>query len=175
MPLEKRPSYFADLVHADHPHKPPPGQKRPKEGDTDETSEGSRLDAKTAPQGVIIASEFTSLALHRFAKKRFSGCYLASGAQPEVDGPTRPINSTIEVAPLAPDLDVCLVNTPRQTNCKGISAPALLELRRVALNPSHDGRVCQRQAALRHHLYHVAQAQFEPEAPAHAKNDDLAA
>src|SRR4029079_4297090 len=39
------------------PHKPPPGQKRPKEGDTDETSEGSRLDAKTAPQGVIIASE----------------------------------------------------------------------------------------------------------------------
>src|SRR3954454_12793062 len=29
------------------------------EGDIDETSEGSRLDAKNPPQGVIIASEFT--------------------------------------------------------------------------------------------------------------------
>src|SRR3954454_17770087 len=40
-----------------------PGQHRPKEGDTDETSEGSRLDAKTTPQGVIIASEFTIIAI----------------------------------------------------------------------------------------------------------------
>src|SRR5271154_4118418 len=37
----------------------PPGQHGPIEGNTDETSEGSRLDAKNAPQGVIIASEFT--------------------------------------------------------------------------------------------------------------------
>src|SRR6476661_1911170 len=108
-------------------------------------------------------------------KNALAAATLRLEAQPEVDCPTRPINRTIEVAPLASDLDVCLVNTPRQTNCKGISAPALLELRRVALNPSHDGRVCQRQAALRHHLYQVAQAQFEPKVPAHAQNDDLAA
>src|SRR5271170_6205310 len=36
-----------------------PGQHWPTEGNTDETSEGSRLDAKNTPQGVIIASEFT--------------------------------------------------------------------------------------------------------------------
>jgi hypothetical protein len=34
--------------------------------------------------------------------------------------------------------------------------------------------MCQRQAALRHHLYQVAQAQFRPKTPAHAQNDDLA-
>jgi len=32
----------------------------------------------------------------------------------------------------------------------------------------------QRQATLRHHLYQVAQAQFEPKVPAHAQNDDVA-
>jgi hypothetical protein len=37
---------------------------RPKGGNTDETSEGSRLDAKNAPQGVVIASEFTPSALY---------------------------------------------------------------------------------------------------------------
>src|ERR1700688_4524982 len=39
----------------------PPDQHRPKGDNTDETSERSRLDAKNTPQGVIIASEFTSL------------------------------------------------------------------------------------------------------------------
>jgi hypothetical protein len=34
--------------------------------------------------------------------------------------------------------------------------------------------MCQRQAPLRHHLYQVAQAQFEAKVPAHAQNDDLA-
>ena len=113
------------------------------------------------------------LGLHRFAEERFGGGYVTPGAQPEVDCPTRPIDGTIEIAPLVSDLDVCLVDTPRPTNCKGISALALLKFRCVVLDPSHDGRMCQRQATISHHLYQVAQAQFEPKIPAHAQNDDL--
>src|ERR1700722_12635379 len=34
--------------------------------------------------------------------------------------------------------------------------------------------MCQRQAAFRHHLHQVSQAQLEAEIPAHAQDDDLA-
>src|SRR5271166_6795037 len=84
------------------------------------------------------------LGLHRFAEERFGGGYVTPGAQPEVDCLSRPVNGTIEITPLASDLDVRLVNTPRPTNCKGISAPAPFKLRCIVLDPSHDGRMCQR-------------------------------
>jgi len=48
------------------------------------------------------------LALDRFTKERFGSRNIALGTQSEVDRPTRPINGTIQVAPLASDLDVCL-------------------------------------------------------------------
>jgi hypothetical protein len=37
--------------------------------------------------------------------------------------------------------------------------PALLELRCIALHPAHDGRMRDRQAALRHHLHQVPQTE----------------
>ena len=85
----------------------------------------------------------------------------------------RPINGTIQVAPLASDFDVCFVNAPRPADGKGKSAPALPELRSIVPDPTHDGRMCQREATLCHHLHQVAQAQFEPKVPAHAQKDDL--
>src|SRR5208282_5420719 len=63
MPLEKSASYWADLVHADHPHKPLPANTGQQKGTLTKRQRGSRLDAKNTPQGVIIASEFT--AAHR--------------------------------------------------------------------------------------------------------------
>src|SRR5208282_1162315 len=63
MPLEKSASYWADLVHADHPHKPLPANTGQQKGTLTKRQRGSRLDAKNTPQGVIIASEFT--VMHR--------------------------------------------------------------------------------------------------------------
>src|SRR5271165_1414730 len=60
MPLEKSASYLSDLVHADHPHKPLPANTGQQKGTLTKRQRGSRLDAKNTPQGVIIASEFTS-------------------------------------------------------------------------------------------------------------------
>ena len=54
----------------------------------------------------------TLLAFNRFAKERLGSRDIASGAQPEVDRPTRPVNRTIEVTPLAADLDVRLIDAP---------------------------------------------------------------
>ena len=44
---------------------------------------------------------------------------------------------------------------------------AVLELRCIALHPAHDGRMRDRQAALRHHLHQVPQTELEPQVPAH--------
>src|SRR6476660_8180564 len=52
--------------------------------------------------------------------------------------------------------------------------PALLELRCVSPHPTHNGRMCQRQAAFGHHLHQVSQTQLEAKIPAHAQDDDLA-
>src|SRR5277367_4024782 len=51
-------TYLADLIHADHPISPSrPIWAKGKDADT-QRQRGSLLDAKTAPQGVVIASDF---------------------------------------------------------------------------------------------------------------------
>src|SRR5258708_6491324 len=52
------------------------------------------------------------LAFERFAKEPLGSRDIALGAQPEADRPARPVNGTVEIAPLASDLDVCLVDSP---------------------------------------------------------------
>jgi len=54
----------------------------------------------------------TLLAPDRFAEEGLGGRNVALGAQPEVDRPAGPINGTKQVTPLAPNLDVCLVDSP---------------------------------------------------------------
>src|SRR5215472_6852928 len=86
-----------------------------------------------------------------FRKKAFAAATSRLALKPEVDCPSRPIDGTVQITPLTSDFDVCLVNAPRPTHCKGIAAPALLEFRGIVPDPSHNGCMCQRQAMLRHH------------------------
>src|ERR1700738_1525019 len=80
----------------------------------------------------------------------------------------------VQIAPLASDLDVCLVDPPRLADRPGNPSPAFLQLRCVALPPTHDGRMRHRQATLGHHLHQVAQTELESKIPAHAQDDDFA-
>jgi len=68
--LEIGATYLADQVHADHPRTPFPTTTGQKEGTLTQRQRGSRLDAKTAPQGVTIAREFTSYEASR-AERRY--------------------------------------------------------------------------------------------------------
>jgi hypothetical protein len=54
------------------------------------------------------------VAFGRFTKERLDGRHIAPRAQPEVDRPARPVNATVQVAPLASDLDVGLIDPPWQ-------------------------------------------------------------
>jgi len=47
-----------------------------------------------------------------FPKERLCGGDIASRTQPEIDRPARPVNGALQVAPLASNLDVCLVDPP---------------------------------------------------------------
>jgi hypothetical protein len=114
-----------------------------------------------------------ALALDRLAEERLGSANITMGAQPEVDRPRRPVNGAVEVTPLASDFDVGLVDPPRRTHRRTEPFPPLLELGHVALHPAHDGRVSQGKAALAHHLHQVAQAQLEPQIPAHAEHNHL--
>ena len=63
------------MIHADHPRTPFPANQGQKEGTLTERQRGSQLDAKTAPQGVAIASEFTMItdALRETLAREFGG------------------------------------------------------------------------------------------------------
>ena len=59
--LEKRPPYLPNKLHANHPRQPfPEPAKAQKEATLAQPPGGSELDAKTTPQGVTIARDFTS-------------------------------------------------------------------------------------------------------------------
>src|ERR1700730_2888528 len=80
----------------------------------------------------------------------------------------------VQIAPLASDLDVCLVDPPRLADRPGNPPPAFLDIRCVALHPTHNGRMGDRQATLGHHLHQVAQTELESKIPAHAQDDHFA-
>ncbi len=70
------------------------------------------------------------------------------------------IHSAIEVTPLASDLNIRLVDTPRTPYRPGVPLPVLLTLRDLALDPPHDGRMRQVDTSLGHHCSQVSVAQF---------------
>src|SRR5204863_3274110 len=69
--------------------------------------------------------------------------------------------------------NVSFVHPPGAADSTSVALPALLEFRQVALDPTQDGRVSERNASIRHHDHQISEAQFETCVPANAKNDDL--
>ncbi len=67
-----------------------------------------------APLLTVLEGEPGMLVVlgHLQRMERLGGRDIAPGTQPEVDGPTFPVNGTIQVAPLASDLHGCLVDPP---------------------------------------------------------------
>src|ERR1017187_480806 len=113
------------------------------------------------------------LTLDSLAKKRLGRAHITMAAQAKVHGPSSAINGPVKVHPLATDLHIRLIDTPRWTRWPREPVPATFELRSIMVNPPHDGRVRHRQAALRHHLHQIAVAEFEPKIPPHAQDNDL--
>src|SRR5260221_6396449 len=83
------------------------------------------------------------------------------------------IDRPVKVVPVTLDCDISLVDTPRAADGSREPTPTLLELRRVANNPAHDGGVRNHNGALRHHRGQISVTQLVRDVPAHTQNYDL--
>jgi hypothetical protein len=115
----------------------------------------------------------SALALERSAEKSFRRGDIPLCAQQKIDGLSVTINCAIQIGPAAFDLQVGFIDSPRSSSVARKTISAFHELGSVALNPPHDRRVREINAAFGHHLDEIPETQFEPEIPANAKNNDL--
>lgn len=119
--------------------------------------------SNSSPRGPSMLSEkFTrrlmqslrqaSLARKSTTKQSFNGGDKSLGAQQKVHRFSRLVDGAVEIGPPTLDLDVDLIHAPRSAALAREAVPPLFELRSVALDPAHDGRMGQRQAAFGHHF-----------------------
>jgi hypothetical protein len=83
------------------------------------------------------------------------------------------INSSIEVSPLAFDLDVSLINSPRFCGSFQVRSYFFVDFWGVLVNPSHDGCVSQTQSSLFHHFSEISITQAVTAEPSNVQKDDL--
>jgi hypothetical protein len=92
------------------------------------------------------------MMLEGLAQKSFGRSQVAPLAEPELNGVTVAVDGSIEIFPLASDFDGSLIHVPFPADASFAKIEALEQLRRVPDNPSVNGRVVDRDAALSHHL-----------------------
>ena len=111
------------------------------------------------------------MALQRLAQKPLGRNEVSSFAEPELDRVAIAVDGSIEISLLASDFDVSLVHVPFPADASFAKIEALEQFRRVADDPSVNGRMIDRNAALGHHLLQVPQAQIVSQVPADAEQD----
>ena len=100
--------------------------------------------------------------------------YVACAAEPEVDRLSTLVYRSIEVGPVAANLDVGLIDSPGATSEPTKAIPAFDELRCIPLHSTQDGGMSKVQSALGHDLDQIAEAELVAKVPANAQDDHLA-
>src|SRR3954452_13038772 len=103
--------------------------------------------------------------LQHLAEEAFGRLQIALRRQEKVDRDAVLVDGPVEVAPLAADLDVGLVNANRPTVRLAEGSQPALDQRRVSQDPAVHGGVIHRQAALEKELLNVAVAQGIAQVP----------
>jgi hypothetical protein len=109
-----------------------------------------------------------------FLEKTQSSFFVAAGGEQEVDGLAAPVDGTIEIAPLPPDLDVGFVCSPALADRVLVAfSENCLQFRCEFLNPAVDVGMIDCHAALRHHFFQTPVAQRVSQIPADTGQDDI--
>ena len=111
------------------------------------------------------------MPLECLAQKPFGSNEVAPLAEPELNGVTVAVDGSIEIFPLASNFDLSLIHVPFPADASFAKIEALEQLRRVADNPSVNGRMVDGDAPLSHHLLQVPQAQIVSQIPPRAERD----
>jgi hypothetical protein len=109
-----------------------------------------------------------------FLEEAQSGLLVSVGRQQEVDGLTVPVDSAVEISPLALDLDVRLVHPPALAYRALVTFPECgFQLRREFLSPAADVGMVDFDATLYHHLFQIPVAERVSQVPADAGQNDV--
>jgi hypothetical protein len=118
--------------------------------------------------------ERKAVLAHGFLEKAQSGLFVAVSREQEVDGLASLVDSTVEIHPLALDLDVRLVCSPAHADQALVAfAESSLEFRRELLNPAVNAGMINFDAALFHHLLQIPIAERIGQIPADTDQDEV--
>src|SRR5262249_13681722 len=106
-------------------------------------------------------------------KETFSRGHISPFAQPKVHCSPVFVDRSIQVGPLSLYLDIGLVTPPGTIHVSAVAAPALFELRNIALHPTQNGGVSQKNSPFRHHPDQVSGTQLEAQVPADTKHNNF--
>jgi hypothetical protein len=110
--------------------------------------------------GLGIQRDFgrDSLIPHRLAEKGFGRIPVPPATKMKLHGLADLVDGSIQVHPLASNLPVCFIHSPRSSDWASVALPAFLELGRVMLDPTKNGGGGHRQAVLTPDGYQIARA-----------------
>src|SRR6266536_2452393 len=109
----------------------------------------------------------------RFREEGFSSFRIAPRAQEKFQGVSLRIHSSIEVHPDLFHFHIRFIDAPRVVRRVEMRAAALLQFGCVVLHPAIDGGVIDVQSSLEHHLLQIPVAQWIPEVPTDAQQNNL--
>jgi hypothetical protein len=115
-----------------------------------------------------------ALGSERLAQERFSRRHVTFRTEPEVDRIALAINGAVQADPPVAHLHIRLVDAPRAAGFARITGPTFLELRHIALDPAHDGRMCDVQSAFHHYFDKFPIRALVAAISAHTENDEFA-
>src|SRR5829696_2937938 len=98
------------------------------------------------------------LVFQRLAEEALGGLQVALRREQEVNGSAVLVDGPVQVAPLAADLDVCLVDPDRAAMGLAEGPQSLLDQGRVGQHPAVQGGVIDLQTALQEQLLDVTVA-----------------
>src|SRR4051812_18269947 len=101
-----------------------------------------------------------TVSVHCLLEETFGCSHIPLCREQEIYRVTLLIDGTIQICPPALHIYICLVAAPRSANRPGVPAPPLLEFRDVPLDPAQNGRMCEFDPALAHHIHQIARTQF---------------
>src|SRR6266568_6812403 len=114
-----------------------------------------------------------SVAADGFFQKPERGLFIAVLREQKVNRLALLIHGTIEIAPLALDLDVRLIHPPANPHRPLAAMERLLELRAISDDPSVNGGVIHLHPPFLHEFFDMARAQRVRHIPADSHENNL--
>jgi hypothetical protein len=114
----------------------------------------------------------TAVAPERLAQEPLGSSQVALLAEPELDGVAVAIDGTVEVAPLATYLNICLVDMSLGGDGSLSPIEPLQQLGRVTYDPAMHRGMVDGDPSLSHHLFQTPETEIVGQIPPHAEQDD---